>query len=131
MKVLISDDDADVRRMLEALIGQYGECEQVDDGRRCFHKFCEALKSEEAFDLICMDLNMPSMNGIEAIRKIREIETTLGVLPDRKVIIIVISGYEEDGAVANAKQAGAEAYIPKPHLTRLLEPTLKRLGLIP
>jgi len=64
------------------------------------------LYKKEKPDIVLMDILMPILNGVEAIKKIKEI--------DNDAIIIVLSGIENDDVVEEAFYSGAEKYIPLP-----------------
>jgi len=72
---------------------------------------------EEPPDLILLDIGLPDMNGINALRKIKEIH------PD--VLVIVISAYEDIDTVISAMKLGANDYVVKPIYMEGLEVTIR------
>jgi DNA-binding NarL/FixJ family response regulator len=103
MKVIICDDQAIVRDGLEMLLKLERDIEVVgvaDDGATAVE-----LVEKKKPDLVLMDLKMPVMNGVEAIRQIKAKH------PDVKVL--VLTTYDDDEWVFDAIQAGASGYLLK------------------
>lgn len=68
------------------------------------------LVERETFDIVIMDVQMPGMTGLEAIRAIRTRETCTGA----HVAIIAVTAHVLSGDAENCYEAGADAYLPKP-----------------
>ncbi|MEE2961246.1 MAG: sigma-54 dependent transcriptional regulator [Myxococcota bacterium] len=101
-EVLIADDEANLRKVLVALLKQDGhQATAVEDG----FKALESLKKNIP-DVLITDLKMPGMGGMELLRATREID------PDLPTIVITAHG-SVDTAVG-ALKAGASDYITKP-----------------
>ncbi len=77
MKCLIVEDDFISRRILRELLGMYFDCEIAVDGEEAVTAFRLAHDSKSPYDLICMDIMMPKMDGHEALRLIRQLEKEL------------------------------------------------------
>jgi CheY-like chemotaxis protein len=110
-KVLIVDDVAENRAVLIDMLGPLGfAMAEAVNGQ-------EGLEQAEAMhpDLILMDVVMPKMDGLEAMRRLRQ-------FPDFKAIpVIAISASASGGDEASSMAAGANAFLPKPiDLSRLL-----------
>jgi len=60
------------RMMLSIIIGQLGECVQATSGEEAVARFSEELEGGAPYDLVCLDLDMPGINGLEALRQMRE-----------------------------------------------------------
>ena len=99
MKILIVDDSQFMRGVLRDILLPLG-CELIDaeDGKVALEKF-----EQEKPDLILLDIIMPTMDGIEVLKKI-----------DKKVKVIVISAVGQEKMVQEAKVLGALDYIVKP-----------------
>jgi two-component system chemotaxis response regulator CheY len=105
-RVLAIDDSKLIQRMYKLVFMKYKECELVEAPNGL--EALEILARNNDFDLIVLDINMPVMNGIEFMEKIREKNM------HRHIPIVVISteGKEED--TVRAMKLGAWGYIQKP-----------------
>ena len=102
-RVLVVDDHLLLRTGVANIINQEADLEVVAeaaDGR----DGVEAFRAHRP-DVTLMDLRMPEMEGVEAVRRIREL--------DAQARVIVLTTYDADEDIARALQAGAKAYILK------------------
>lgn len=114
-RILIADDDRDVRLVLVAILEAAGyETSEAANG-------IEALRVARADrpDLILLDLSMPKMDGMEAIRRLKSDPATAGI----PVVMVTASGDEEMARAAVA--AGAFAYVVKPWDNNQIERTVE------
>lgn len=77
MKILIVEDDLVSRNFLSKILENYGECDQVIDGMETIDDFLMALKDKEPYQLICLDIMMPKVDGVKALREISNHEKAL------------------------------------------------------
>lgn len=118
-KIVIIDDDADMRGFMEEALKLSYEVRTAEDGVRGL----EVMRVDPP-DLVVLDLLMPRMHGFEVCQKIREDAR----LKDVKVLISSSKSYLHD--VNTAKTAGADSYIVKPfEITALLRKVEDLLGL--
>jgi two-component system, chemotaxis family, chemotaxis protein CheY len=114
MRALIVEDEVTSRRVLERMLEPYGECDSAGNGVEAIDAFTTALDAGNPYQLICMDIVMPEMNGQEALAKIREIEKQRGVRADEKARIIMTTVMRDATNIFDAFDKGIEAYIIKP-----------------
>jgi len=117
IRVLTVDDHALLRKGIRTLLGAERDMELVGEastGREAI----EAFRLRQP-DVTLMDLQMPDMNGIEAIIAIRE------EFPDAR--IIVLSTYSGDVQVVRALKAGARAYLLKGDVNKELLTTIREV----
>ncbi|WP_209016182.1 ATP-binding protein [Roseibium sp. RKSG952] len=117
LKLLVAEDN-DVNRILsEALLLKLGhDPTMVIDGSSAV-----SAAAQTRFDAILMDLHMPGVDGVEAIRQIRQIETRLGRDP---VPILIVTADVMQEARMQAEAAGAAGYITKPLTANALHQAL-------
>ncbi|WAA13593.1 response regulator [Fervidibacillus halotolerans] len=117
-KILVVDDAAFMRMMIKDILVKngYQVVGEAQDGKQAVEKFKELNP-----DLVTMDITMPEMDGIEALKKIREID------PNAKIIMCSAMG--QQAMVIDAIQAGAKDFIVKPfQADRVIEAIKKTLG---
>src|ERR1700761_8720348 len=80
LRMLLVEDDFTSRLMLQTFLSRYGECHVAVNGREAVEAVRSALERYQRYDLICMDIVMPEMNGREAVRRVRALEEEHGIL---------------------------------------------------
>jgi diguanylate cyclase (GGDEF)-like protein len=128
MKSLVAEDDATNRKLLKTFLSRYGDCDVAMDGKEAVTAVRVARQNHASYDLVCMDLRMPQMDGQEAIREIRKQETAAGVAKTVKIIVTTI--HTDIDSIAGALLSRCNAYLAKPIDTAKLRSELLNLGLI-
>lgn len=116
--ILICDDAAFMRMMIKDILTKYGYtvAGEAENGAKAVEKYTE-LKP----DLVLMDITMPEMDGIQALKKIREL--------DPKASVIMCSAMGQQAMVIESIQSGAKDFIVKPfQADRVLEAVRKVVG---
>lgn len=116
MKVLIVDDDHANRTILEAYLRKKAETiHTAADGREAVQAYVRALEQGEPYQLVCMDIMMPGMDGQEALKRIRQAEAERGVPPGQEVKVLMITCLGDQKNVCQAFfQGQATCYLTKP-----------------
>lgn len=113
MKILVVDDDSICRMVMRAALASVGEVDCCADGDEAVSAFRQSLDLDSPYDLVCMDIMMPKMNGLEALALIRQEERRRGrVQPSASIVIMTT-------AVGDAETIGTafslcDAYLVKP-----------------
>ncbi|MCM3128724.1 MULTISPECIES: response regulator [unclassified Paenibacillus] len=118
-RILIVDDAAFMRMMIRDILTKNGfeVVGEAQDGAQAIEKYKELRP-----DLITMDITMPEMDGIAALKEIKKID------PNAKVIMCSAMG--QQAMVIDAIQAGAKDFIVKPFQSdRVIEAINKTLGI--
>jgi two-component system, chemotaxis family, chemotaxis protein CheY len=117
-KILIVDDAAFMRMMIKDILVKNGfdVCGEAENGLQAIEKFKETQP-----DLVTMDITMPEMDGIQALKEIRKTN------PNAKIIMCSAMG--QQAMVIEAIQAGAKDFIVKPfQADRVIEAISKALS---
>jgi len=114
MKILIAEDDLASRTFLFKFLSQYGDCDMTVDGIETVEAFLLAYDLGAPYDLICLDIMMPKVDGIKALKAIREIEKQKGITEDKKVKVIMTTALNDKELVLESFNTGCEAYAAKP-----------------
>lgn len=129
MRILIAEDDAASRRFLLKLLSQYGECDVVFDGLEALDAYLISVKEGNFYNLICLDILMPKVDGVKVLKAIRDLEKQRGILPEKRSKIIIITILAESYYVRNAFEIGCEDYIEKPIDIYKFNEVINKLGL--
>ena len=116
--VLICDDAAFMRMMIKDILTKngYNVAGEAENGLKAVEKYNEIKP-----DLVLMDITMPEMDGIQALKKIRE--------NDSSALVIMCSAMGQQAMVIESIQAGAKDFIVKPfQADRVLEAVKKVVG---
>lgn len=104
MKILIAEDKEIARRILERDLNKLGyETEAVADGAAAWRRLLE-----QPFRMVISDWEMPGMNGVELVRRIREMNS------DEYVYVILLTGRTDKRDLIEGMDAGADDFITKP-----------------
>lgn len=113
-RILIADDNADMRQYLTRLLAEHYQVETVADGKAAMAK---ARKHPP--DLVLSDIMMPELDGFELLRHLRADEKT------RSIPVVLLSARAGEESRVEGMQAGADDYLVKPFSAREL---LARVG---
>ena|ERR1700730_8545052 len=117
-RILVVDDAAFMRMMIKEILSKngYEVVGEANDGVQAVQKYKDVNP-----DLVTMDITMPEMDGIQALKEIRKI--------DSNAKVIMCSAMGQQAMVIDAIQAGAKDFIVKPfQADRVIEAVKKTLG---
>ncbi|MDE7324259.1 MAG: response regulator [Lachnospiraceae bacterium] len=130
MRILIAEDDFASRKAILKFLSVYGECDVTVDGMEAIDAFMMALEEDDPYDLICLDVMMPIMDGYQALKNIRGIEKEHNVPQDKQAKVIMTTALNEEKNVKKAFELGCTVYCAKPIDVEKLRGMLEKLGLI-
>jgi len=114
--VLICDDAAFMRVMIKDILTKNDVAGEAENGLKAVEKYNETKP-----DLVMMDITMPEMDGIQALKKIKE--------ADANATVIMCSAMGQQAMVIESIQSGAKDFIVKPfQADRVLEAVKKAIG---
>ena len=129
MKILIVEDEPVSQKILSNILSGYGTIKVASDGLEGYKLFADSLEKREPFDLVCLDIMMPHVPGLEVLQKIRKDEAAHGMHGLAGTKVIMTSALDDGQNVLGSFRAGCEAYIVKPiDRTQVLDTILKLFG---
>lgn len=120
IKILIAEDDPISRKLLWRVLDAYGECDMVINGIEAIDAVMMAIDEGAYYDLICLDIMMPKIDGIKVLNTIRDLEVQNNIKTPAKIVMTTALGEQE--VVEEAFSKGSDAYANKPlDIDKLLE----------
>lgn len=117
-KVLVVDDSPTIRQQIgRALVDAGFEVVEATDGVDGIDK----IESDRGIGIVILDINMPRMNGLEMLEKVKQHEHNIG-LP-----VIMLTSEGQKSMIERAKRAGAKGWIVKPFKSELLVGAVRKL----
>jgi len=131
MKILIAEDDFTSRKILQQYLKPFGDADIAVNGKEVVSAFSKALKDQAPYELVCLDIMMPEMDGQTALTNIRKLETNFDINYPDSARIIMTTALSDGKNVLGAFKSGAEAYLTKPIDKIKLYEQLEKLGIKP
>jgi two-component system chemotaxis response regulator CheY len=128
VRILIADDVEMNRMLLETMLGSLGEVTMVENGVEAVQAAEEALMQEDPYDLICLDVQMPVMDGLEALHTFRASESRHGAR--RSVIFMVTASSDPEHMLQALENEGCDDFIVKPVMKKALLSLVQKHGLL-
>lgn len=130
MRTLVVEDVRFIGIILERILEPFSQTEFAADGQQAIDTFTKAFYRKEPFDLICLDILLPRIDGHEVLESIRSFEKLEGVRPENRVKIIIISNVDDQTSFKSAFESGCDAFISKPFNRKKILKEIEKLGLI-
>ncbi|OJU14280.1 MAG: two-component system response regulator [Clostridiales bacterium 43-6] len=111
--IMIVDDAAFMRMMIKNILSKTYKIIEAENGREAIEKYESSCP-----DLVLMDIAMPGMDGIEALREIKD--------RDKNAKVVICSSVRQEAIVLEAIQSGAVDYIVKPFQAERLIQTIDK-----
>lgn len=131
LKILVVEDDFTSRKVMCGMLQAYGKCDIAVNGKEAVKAFSEALDKGEKYDLICLDIMMPEMDGQAVLKEIKRIELSKDMIGSDCAKIIMTTAMSDSKSVMQAFREQCEAYIVKPIRKEKILEQLHLLGLVP
>ena len=130
MRILVVEDDFISRRLMLRYLEPYGDCQEAENGHDAVDAVRRALANGQHFDLICLDIMMPGMDGQQALVHIRRMESENHLPLGKGAKVIMTSAMEDNQYIMQALNASADGYVVKPVERLSFIETLKETGLL-
>ncbi len=129
MKILLAEDDFMTRKFMVKFLSKYGECDVTVDGMEAVDAYMMALEDGEPYDLVCLDIMMPVMDGYQALMGIRNLEKQRNIPKEKAAKVIMTTALNDEKNVKMAFELGCSIYSGKPIDEKRFEQALKKLGI--
>jgi len=128
MKILVAEDEYIGRVLLVEMLSPFGTCDTAENGVEAFEMVKKSFETKP-YDLVCLDIMMPELDGQQVLQQIRELESELKV--ENGIKVIMTTALDDSGNIMRAFTQGAcEGYLTKPiDKVKLIE-QIQELGLI-
>ncbi len=130
MRCLIAEDDVVARKLIQTYLADYADCDTVMDGQEAIAAFRQAIEEKRPYELICLDIMMPEVDGHAVLQTVRQTEAEHAMEGLSATKVIMITALRDLDNVKGAFEEGCEAYLVKPVEKRKLVKELEGLGLI-
>lgn len=130
MRILIAEDDFASRKFMQKYLNSFGDCDITIDGEEAVEAFKMALEDEEPYDLLCLDIMMPAMDGYQVLKVIREIEKKNNIPAAQQIKIIMTTALNAERNIKAAFDMGCTVYCAKPIDLDKFEEVLRKIGII-
>lgn len=119
-RVMVADDMAPMRNLLRMILRKQGISQFVlaEDGQEAVNLFMKESLKKRRPDIVLLDIDMPRMNGLEALQEIRSV--------DSEVFIAMVSANSAEDSVVDAKEARVDGFLVKPIRSIQVEELLAR-----
>ncbi len=130
MRILIAEDDYVSRKFLYKFLCRYGDCDVTVDGVEAIDVFLMALDEGRPYDLVCLDIMMPELDGIQVLKTIRKLEIERDIKEELRTKVIMTTALSHTDQVLESFDSGSEGYAVKPIDTDKLVKVLEKLKLV-
>lgn len=130
MRILIAEDDTGNRSFLQKFMQNYGEVTLSVNGMEAVELYKASLQENRPYDLLCLDIMMPKMDGLKALGVIRQLEKQQGTGEEARMKIIMMTALDDEGYVDEAFRQGCDDYVFKPVDAEKVKESMRKLGLI-
>jgi two-component system chemotaxis response regulator CheY len=131
MTVLILEDNFVCRTVLLKLMSRYGECHVAVQGLEAVEAFEKALDAGRPYDLVCLDIMVPLLDGHSVLKAMRAAESKKGILPGHGTRIVMATALADMKNVMSAYSEFCDGYLTKPITRDSVANTLRELKLLP
>lgn len=129
MRILIAEDDFYSRKLMLACLSPLGDCDVAANGQEAWEAYLDAIDEGKPYDLICLDIMMPEMDGQEVLKKVRDDEEKRHLGRYNRSKIIMVTALDEMKVIMSSYHSLCDGYVMKPIEHALLLNKVKEIGL--
>jgi two-component system chemotaxis response regulator CheY len=130
MKTLVVEDDFTSRLYLQEILKKYGPTHAAINGKEAVEAVRAALEAGEPYDLICLDIMMPEMDGQTALNEIRRVEEAKGIASIHGAKVIMTTALDDSKNILASFKGQCDVYLTKPVDKAKLLGYLQKFGLV-
>lgn len=130
MKSLIAEDDYISGVLLNKLLQSWGSSHVARNGKQAVEAVRVALEAGEPYNLICLDIMMPDMDGQQALKEIRALEAARGIERLNQAKIVMTTALDDKDTLLEAIRGQCDHFLTKPIPKEKLVIVLRKLALI-
>jgi two-component system, chemotaxis family, chemotaxis protein CheY len=130
MNILIVEDDSVSATLLKTVLSPFGECDVAATGIAAVDLMRKALADGRPYQLVCLDIMLPGMDGQDVLKRIRFLEEQKGILGLDGVKIVMITALGDSRSIMEAFRSQCEGYIVKPIRKDKVTAVLRMLGFV-
>lgn len=131
MKVLIVEDEFISRTLLTELLLPHGVCHIATNGREAIDVLARSYDDDSKYDLVCLDIMMPEVDGQEVLSEMRRIERERNIGREKRTKVFMTTALDDSNNIMKAFTDGqCEAYLTKPISKEKLEAYLVEFNLL-
>jgi two-component system chemotaxis response regulator CheY len=128
LKILIAEDDLVSQLLMKEFLKKVGTCHVAVNGKEGVEAARKAIEAFDPYDLICLDIMMPEMDGQQALKAIRALERTAGI--EQRAKIIMTTAVSDESNVLDAIREECDGFLVKPIQRAVLLDRLREFDLI-
>jgi len=114
LRIMVVDDNPISRKIIRLQLKNIANVEEVATPQKCAIKFIDAVVKKQYYDIICLDIRMPVMDGKDVLTHIKDYENDVEVPEDKKVKVIMTTALDDPKNVMKSIHIGCNDYLIKP-----------------
>jgi len=129
MKILVVEDDFSSQQLLLRYLKNQGETDIAEDGEKAVALFQKAQAAGVPYDLICLDIMLPTLDGQAVLKQVRALEEAANIWGLAGCKIVMLTALRDADNVMQAFRSQCEVYLSKPISKERLFREIRSLGL--
>lgn len=127
LKILVAEDDFISRRLMTHILSNYGIVDVAVNGQEAWEAYQIAVRDNMPYDLICLDIMMPEMDGHQVLQAVRTAE--MGKKMERNTAVIMTTALGDMQNVLQAFAYDADGYLVKPISVKKIDEQIEKINL--